>query len=343
MNDDELRDWLCATPVPPFDAPAAYRLFLTLRSRRTAGPRLFVAFSTLIIMVLGFSTWALVRGSGSNGTERLSSTGTPASTTSTPPTAGINATGPTTTSTSLAQNGPPPPPTHSETPSCPPVIPAGATPPGSIPGCPYTPPPTTTAESHKPAYPVGAHPPHECPYIDHTTPSAGPTSGGTTVDIFGMNFSGASGVEFGKAPASTVSEMSDTEIAAVSPAESSQTVTIVVLKTNCATSYSPKASFSYLPPPTVTSLSPDSAPASGGTSVTISGTDLAGATKVFFGSVEAHFGVDSDTRISATAPAQGPGTVTVTVVSPGGRSSGDSGSTFLYYASAPTGPTSAAP
>ena len=73
--------------------------------------------------------------------------------------------------------------------------------------------------------------------------------------------------------------------------------------------------------PAVTAISPASGPSSGGTSVTITGTNLTGANAVSFGSKPASsFMVDSDTQITATAPA-GTGTVDVTVTTPSGASS----------------------
>jgi alpha-tubulin suppressor-like RCC1 family protein len=65
------------------------------------------------------------------------------------------------------------------------------------------------------------------------------------------------------------------------------------------------------PIPTVTHVAPESGPAGGGTTVTITGVELAGATEVKFGSAKAtSFTVDSPTSITAVAP---PGTATVYV------------------------------
>jgi hypothetical protein len=72
--------------------------------------------------------------------------------------------------------------------------------------------------------------------------------------------------------------------------------------------------------PCVTSVSPKSGPAAGGTSVTISGINFTGATAVRFGTA-AGTGVvvSSATSITATSPA-GTGTVNVTVTTPAGTS-----------------------
>jgi hypothetical protein len=83
-------------------------------------------------------------------------------------------------------------------------------------------------------------------------------------------------------------------------------------------------------PPTVTGVAPDVGPANGGTHVTISGTDLAGATAVRFGSTDTNsFVVSSETSISAVAPA-GSGAVDVTVTTPAGTTPTSPADRFVY-------------
>jgi hypothetical protein len=87
--------------------------------------------------------------------------------------------------------------------------------------------------------------------------------------------------------------------------------------------------------PTVTGITPSAGLPAGGTSVTISGTNLTGATAVEFGSTAAtSFTVNSATSITATSPA-GSGTVNVTVTTPNGTSATSSADQFTYEA-APT-------
>src|SRR5438067_10286756 len=73
--------------------------------------------------------------------------------------------------------------------------------------------------------------------------------------------------------------------------------------------------------PTVTKVVPKTGPATGGTSVTITGTGFAGATAVKFGATSAtKFTVNSSTSITATSPPAIPGVVDVTVTTPAGTS-----------------------
>jgi hypothetical protein len=77
--------------------------------------------------------------------------------------------------------------------------------------------------------------------------------------------------------------------------------------------------FAADPTPIVRSINPSAGPKAGGTLVGMTGSNLAGATGVSFGASPASFTANSDTSVTATAPA-GTGTVDVTVTTPGGTS-----------------------
>jgi IPT/TIG domain len=80
----------------------------------------------------------------------------------------------------------------------------------------------------------------------------------------------------------------------------------------------------------VTSVVPDHGPASGGTTVTISGGGFTTATAVDFGGVSASFTVDSDSQITATSPSSSVGTVDVTVTTSFGTSQTSSADQFTF-------------
>ena len=94
--------------------------------------------------------------------------------------------------------------------------------------------------------------------------------------------------------------------------------------------------FQYAPMSSIVSgVSPVTGSSAGGTAVTITGTNLAGATAVYFGSVRAaHFTVDSATMITVSAP-PGSGTVNVRVVTPTdpGGTTANSSDIFAYRSS----------
>ncbi len=81
--------------------------------------------------------------------------------------------------------------------------------------------------------------------------------------------------------------------------------------------------FTYIGTPTVSSVSPNSGSTSGGTAVTITGTNFAAGATVTFGSAAAtNVVVVNSTTITATTPAGSAGAVTVTVTNLLGRRAG---------------------
>lgn len=86
------------------------------------------------------------------------------------------------------------------------------------------------------------------------------------------------------------------------------------------------------PPPGIATVTPAAGPAAGGTTVTISGHDFKEATGVRFGSAPATtFQVESDTQMTATAPAAQPGAVAVAVTTHAGTATAP----FTYEAPSP--------
>jgi hypothetical protein len=88
-----------------------------------------------------------------------------------------------------------------------------------------------------------------------------------------------------------------------------------------------------VPQPSVTALGQSAGPASGGTTLSIVGANLSGATAVKFGAVlAANFQIQSDGAISATSPPGPPGAVDVTVTTAAGTSPLIAGDRFTYTA-----------
>jgi IPT/TIG domain/PASTA domain len=88
------------------------------------------------------------------------------------------------------------------------------------------------------------------------------------------------------------------------------------------------------PAPTITSITPAFGPITGGTLLTITGSDFTGATSVEFGSTPAaSVTIDSDTEITVTTPqALRPGKVDVTVKTSAGESANTRFDDFVYQA-----------
>lgn len=96
--------------------------------------------------------------------------------------------------------------------------------------------------------------------------------------------------------------------------------------------------------PTVTGIGPATGPTSGGTAVTIIGTNFTGATAVNFGTLPAtSYVVNSASSITATSPAAGAGAVNITVVTPAGTTATNNADLFTYTISPTPSITSITP
>ena len=197
----------------------------------------------------------------------------------------------------------------------------------------------TTGSGPSPSLPV------VLPAVTGVSPASGSTVGGSTVTITGTGLAGATVVRFGGVDGTIISD-SGTQITVTSPprtgtvdrivtsaaitADSGRQITgagtgagtvNITVTTRVGTSKITAADrFTYTAArPAVTGASPDGGSTMGGTIVSITGTGLAGATGVRFGSAAATITADSSTQITVTTP-PGMGTVTITVTTPAGTS-----------------------
>jgi hypothetical protein len=174
------------------------------------------------------------------------------------------------------------------------------------------------------------------PVVAGLSPTAGSITGGTQVTIAGSNLAGAIGVSFGGI-AAAITYDSSTGMIVTSPPEQAGTVDVAVTTSGGTSALSTADRYTYSPnPPAVSGVSPAGGLTTGGTSVSISGANLAGATAVDFGSVAASITSDSGTQIVATAPAQAAGTVDVTVTTAQGTSATSAVDKFTYTIPPPT-------
>jgi hypothetical protein len=84
----------------------------------------------------------------------------------------------------------------------------------------------------------------------------------------------------------------------------------------------------FVPPPAITSISPNAGPTAGGQSVTITGTNLSTVTSVTFGGTAATITANTATSITVTTPPHAAGSVTVVVATAGGTATSTGGYTF---------------
>ncbi len=170
----------------------------------------------------------------------------------------------------------------------------------------------------------------DAPMITGIVPNSGPQTGGTEVTITGTGFTGATGVTFGENDGTAFAVVNDTTITATTPAGAVGPAEVIVL--NPAGNSGPGV-FTYTAAPgspTITDITPDTGPQTGGTEVTITGTWFGLCTSVTFDGVPAtNLRVVNDNTIVVTTPAGSVGTADVVVVCPLGSSNpGD----FTYTA-----------
>jgi uncharacterized protein DUF6519/IPT/TIG domain-containing protein len=137
--------------------------------------------------------------------------------------------------------------------------------------------------------------------VTAVSPAVGPPVGGTPVTVTGSGFTGATAVHFGGVAGTNLTVVSDTEITVTSPAGSGLVDVTVVNGTHTSPAVVADR-FAYV---SVTSVSPNVGPESGGQQVTLGGVgfSLAAVTAVDFGIFgTSSLQVVSDTTISVTTP-----------------------------------------
>ena len=128
-------------------------------------------------------------------------------------------------------------------------------------------------------------------------------------------------VDFGSNPATAYTVNSATQITATSPAGSASMVDITVTTPSGTSATSSADQYTYEGGPSLTALSPVAGPPSGGTTVTITGSNFTGASEVDFGpSPASAYTVNSATQITATSPTESASTVHVVITTPVGTS-----------------------
>ena len=169
-----------------------------------------------------------------------------------------------------------------------------------------------TAAGNAALYNYGVPP----PTVSSAAPNTGPTGGSQTVTISGTYFTGVTGVTFGGVAATNLSAPTcDVNnvctMTAVTPAHAAGFVNIAVTASVNGTSQTGIGTNAYsysASPPTVSAISPATGSTSGGTQVTITGTNFNGYTpQVTIGGVAAsQVTVVNSKMISAVTPAPAP-------------------------------------
>ena len=194
------------------------------------------------------------------------------------------------------------------------------------------------------SFPFTINPPAPAPTVAGITPNYGNSS--TVVTITNLACTGfqpgasvilTSG-SYPNITATSVNYLSPTQLTCTfNLAVATADVRNVVVTNTDGKSGSLPNGFTVMPPPaapTFTRIAPPNGPIAGVTGVTITGTNLAGATSVTFGTAAAtNVTVVSDTSITATTPGHAAGAVDVVITTPNGTATGTGAYT---YGAAPT-------
>ncbi|GAA5015815.1 hypothetical protein GCM10023258_00810 [Terrabacter aeriphilus] len=188
----------------------------------------------------------------------------------------------------------------------------------------------TTPHGTSPAVATGRFTYVGAPVVTSLSVVAGPLAGGSVVVIGGRDLAGATSVTFGSTRA-TFTVLSATSVRATVPAHAAGLVNVHVATASGSSKGYAANAYAYVETPTLTSVSPTVGSATGGTVVTLTGTDLSRASEVRFGDTPARSVVRvSATTVRATTPAHDAGPVDVRVVTPGGTSPATSRARFLF-------------
>jgi hypothetical protein len=176
------------------------------------------------------------------------------------------------------------------------------------------------------------------PAVTALSPIKGPTAGGSQVEITGTNLTEATKVSFGanevNCPSADCALESATEIKVKAPAHAAGAVDVLITGPGGTSANTAADDYTFVDVPTVSALSPTVGSTAGGNEVEVTGTDLAEASKVEFGTTVAKppFLENTDTTIKLKAPGHSAGTVNVRVSAIGGVSADTAADDYTYVA-----------
>lgn len=157
------------------------------------------------------------------------------------------------------------------------------------------------------------------PHITSLSVTSGPETAGQSVTITGTDLAGVTSVNFGTT-AATINSVTATTVDVTAPAGTGS-VSVTVASTGGTSN---GVSYTYVPVPTLTALSPAIGPSGGNTQVTLNGSNFTAGSIVHFGNLDVAGGTVGSGGASLTVtspPAMAAGTVPVHVTTEGGSTS----------------------
>jgi hypothetical protein len=176
------------------------------------------------------------------------------------------------------------------------------------------------------------------PQIASLSPTHGSTLGGSAVTITGIAFatSGVVTVTIGGVPATGVTVLSSTQVTCAAPSHSSGPFNVVITNPDGQSSTLANG-FTFISPPSLTSLSTTTCDSNGDVSVTLNGANfLTGANIAFGGAAATDVAVANATQITCTTPPHAAGVVDVVVTNWDGQAASLLGAFTYTQAPPPT-------
>ncbi len=168
------------------------------------------------------------------------------------------------------------------------------------------------------------------PTVTAVSPPQGSTAGGTQVTVTGTGLLGATGVTFGGTAGTLVGTPTDTSITVATPAHAAGPVAVTAVLPGLDGTLAD--GFTYVVPtaPIITGFTPTQGVAAGGTTVTVTGSNLAAVNAVTFGGTPGTIvGTPTATSLTVTTPAHAVGPVDVVLSGTGGTTTAPGQYTYL--------------
>jgi sugar lactone lactonase YvrE len=160
---------------------------------------------------------------------------------------------------------------------------------------------------------------YAAPHASAVWPARGPLAGNNVVRLLGTSFvPGATQVTVGSVPATEITFITSTEMLVTIPANASGNADVVVTTPGGTSTLA--GGYTYLPPPTIASISPSKGKVAGGDIVTITGTAFGNDddTIVTMANQPILMATVTSTSITGTTPPHDAANVDVMVTTPGG-------------------------
>ncbi|MBI5359860.1 MAG: IPT/TIG domain-containing protein [Planctomycetes bacterium] len=154
------------------------------------------------------------------------------------------------------------------------------------------------------------------PAIALISPASGVSSGGTSITVSGYNFQNGLTLKIGSSSATSVTVVSTSAVTAVTPNGTLGQANVTITNPD-GQSYTSQNGFTYISPPTITSIAPNNGSVAGNIFFTITGTNFeSGSTITFGGSPATGVTFVSSTVFTGYTPSGYTGKVNVVITSP---------------------------